>query len=87
MKITFAARQDWDGMALVLKALVGTAVEVTYKTGWAPIPEGYDRPVTEFHPNSCEIVEVGDAVLTLAYDDGSFTVDVPFADIEEVTYL
>lgn len=90
MKITFApdAAQDWDGMNRVFTSgLVGATVDITYREGWAPIPDGYDRPVTDYHPSSCDIVEVLESGLTLAYDDGSFTVDVPFADIEEVTYL
>lgn len=85
MKIEFAEPQDWDGMVRVLDGLLGATVQVTYKPGWEPLYD--DRPITEFDPQSCEIIDVFDDGLELSYDDGSFSVTVKFADIEAVTYL
>lgn len=84
LRVTFAETQDWDGVALVLGSLVGATVEITYRPGWAPYID--DRPVTDYHPTSCEIMEVLEDSVEVAYDDGSYVLSVPFHDIEEVEY-
>lgn len=87
MRITFAPDVDEDGLSRVLASLTDATVEVTFKDGCAPVPDGYDRPITDFHPAFCDVVEVlGDSV-DLSYDDGSIRLVVPLYDIEEIRYL